>query len=100
MSLTLGIIVKTMFSLSIDARELGIMAECFSAALEQITIAWPPSSCPRGSRCRASGPPGRRSRRSRRWSTGPSRSAGRPARTWTTCSACCSRRGTRRRGRG
>jgi cytochrome P450 len=38
MSLTLGIIVKTMFSLSIDARELGIMAECFSTALEQITI--------------------------------------------------------------
>jgi cytochrome P450 len=38
MSLTLGIIVKTMFSLSIDARELAVMAECFSTALEQITI--------------------------------------------------------------
>ena len=37
MSLTLGIIVKTMFSLSIDSRELGVMAECFSTALEQIT---------------------------------------------------------------
>jgi cytochrome P450 len=38
MSMTLGIIVKTMFSLSIDARELEIMAHCFSTALEQITI--------------------------------------------------------------
>ena len=38
MSLTLGIIVKTMFSLSIDARELGVMAHCFNTALEQITL--------------------------------------------------------------
>jgi cytochrome P450 len=38
MSMTLGIIVKTMFSVSIDARELEIMAHCFSTALEQITI--------------------------------------------------------------
>ncbi|HSU82143.1 MAG TPA: cytochrome P450, partial [Thermoanaerobaculia bacterium] len=38
MSMTLGIIVKTMFSLSIDARELEIMSHCFSTALEQITI--------------------------------------------------------------
>lgn len=37
MSLTLGIIVKTMFSLSVDGRELGVMAQCFSTALEQIT---------------------------------------------------------------
>jgi len=38
MALTLGIIVKTMFSLSIDARELEVMAHCFSTALEQITL--------------------------------------------------------------
>ncbi|HEY3566795.1 MAG TPA: cytochrome P450 [Thermoanaerobaculia bacterium] len=38
MSMTLGIIVKTMFSLSIDARQTEIMAQCFSTALEQITI--------------------------------------------------------------
>jgi cytochrome P450 len=38
LSLTLRIIVKTMFSLSIDDRELGLMAECFNTALEQITI--------------------------------------------------------------
>jgi cytochrome P450 len=38
MSLTLGIIVKTMFSLSVDARELEVMARCFCTALEQITI--------------------------------------------------------------
>ena len=38
MALTLGIIVKTMFSLSIDARELEVMAQCFSTALEQITL--------------------------------------------------------------
>ena len=36
--LHLGIIVKTMFSLSIDDRELEIMARCFNTALEQITI--------------------------------------------------------------
>ncbi|HEY2295824.1 MAG TPA: cytochrome P450 [Thermoanaerobaculia bacterium] len=38
MSMTLGIIVKTMFSLSIDARQTEVMAHCFSTALEQITI--------------------------------------------------------------
>jgi cytochrome P450 len=38
LSLTLRIIVKTMFSLSIDDRELEIMARCFNTALEQITI--------------------------------------------------------------
>lgn len=38
MSLTLGIIVKTMFSLSVDDRELEVMARCFCTALEQITI--------------------------------------------------------------
>lgn len=38
MALTLGIIVKTMFSLSIDSRQLGIMAHCFNTALEQITL--------------------------------------------------------------
>ncbi|HEX4962090.1 MAG TPA: cytochrome P450 [Thermoanaerobaculia bacterium] len=37
MSLTLGIIVKTMFSLSIDDRDLAVMARCFNTALEQIT---------------------------------------------------------------
>ncbi|HEV2852060.1 MAG TPA: cytochrome P450 [Thermoanaerobaculia bacterium] len=38
MSLTLGIIVKTMFSLSIDDRELRVMSRCFNTALEQITL--------------------------------------------------------------
>jgi len=38
MSLTLGIIVKTMFSLSIDEQELAVMSRCFNTALEQITI--------------------------------------------------------------
>jgi cytochrome P450 len=38
MAMTLGIIVKTMFSLSIDARELEVMSQCFSTALEQITL--------------------------------------------------------------
>ena len=38
MSLTLGIIVKTMFSLSVDDHELEVMARCFCTALEQITI--------------------------------------------------------------
>ena len=38
MSLTLGIIVKTMFSLSIDERELQGMAQCFSTGLKQNTI--------------------------------------------------------------
>ena len=38
MSLTLGIILKTMFSLSIDEDELEVMAKCFNTALEQITI--------------------------------------------------------------
>jgi cytochrome P450 len=38
MALTLGIIVKTMFSLSIDGRELGVMAHAFNTALEQITL--------------------------------------------------------------
>jgi len=38
MALTLGIIVKTMFSLSIDERELQVMAQCFNTGLEQITI--------------------------------------------------------------
>jgi cytochrome P450 len=38
LSLTLRIIMKTMFSLSIDDRELGVMAQCFNTALEQITI--------------------------------------------------------------
>jgi cytochrome P450 len=38
LSLTLRIIMKTMFSLSIDDRELGVMAQCFNTALEQITV--------------------------------------------------------------
>jgi cytochrome P450 len=38
MSLTLGIILKTMFSLSIDESELEVMARSFNTALEQITI--------------------------------------------------------------
>jgi cytochrome P450 len=38
MNLTLRIIMKTMFNLSIDDRELGVMAKCFNTALEQITI--------------------------------------------------------------
>jgi cytochrome P450 len=37
MSLTLGIILKTMFNLSIDREEFRVMAECFNTALEQIT---------------------------------------------------------------
>jgi cytochrome P450 len=38
MSLTMGIIVKTMFSRSIDERELGVISRCFDTALEQISL--------------------------------------------------------------
>ena len=101
MALTLGIIVKTMFSLSIDARELEVMAQCFSTALEQITLPdghlLPAGEVPAAAPARHPGG-GRDARRD--GLSHPRASAGRAARTWTTCSACCWRRGTRRRGRG